>query len=52
MSWSEDSLHLWLQKRAKPKRLVGSMGHDGAVLANPRGRVVLCTDACIGGGAF
>ncbi len=52
MTWSEDSLHRWLQKRTRPKGLVGSMGHDGAVLADPRGRIVLCTDACIEGVHF
>ncbi|HPF14180.1 MAG TPA: AIR synthase related protein, partial [Planctomycetota bacterium] len=49
MSWSEDSLHRWLATRRKPKGLVGSQGHDAAVLAARPGRSVLCTDACVEG---
>ncbi len=52
MTWSEDSLHQWLDARQKPSPMVGSLGHDGAVLRESKGRTVLCTDACIEGVHF
>ena len=47
--WSEDSLHRWLTSQAWPARLVGSRGHDAAVLKTLAGLPVICTDQCIEG---
>ena len=52
MTWSELSLHRWLAKRAKPAELVGSQGHDAAVLRQRGERPVLCVDACVEGVHF
>lgn len=52
MGWSEDRLHRWLQKSAAPDVLVGSRGHDAAVLRPSGGREVACVDACIEGVHF
>lgn len=52
MAWSEASLHDWLRQRAKPQGLVGSQGHDGAILRARAERTVLCTDACVEGVHF
>lgn len=49
MSWSEDVIHRALLAGPKPRGLVGSRGHDAAVLARIRGRPVVCVDACIEG---
>lgn len=46
MAWSEARLHAWLARRRAPQVLVGSAGHDAAVLAPVNGRPVVCTDAC------
>lgn len=46
MAWSEAHLHAWLARRPVAQVLVGSPGHDAAVLAPGRGRPVVCTDAC------
>ena len=45
--WSEDALHRWLSEQPWPATLVGSRGHDAAVLGESRGRSVLCSDQCI-----
>ncbi|MEZ5974180.1 MAG: thiamine-phosphate kinase [Planctomycetota bacterium] len=50
--WSEDALHRWLQKRPRPAALVGSAGHDAAVLRERSGRAVVCVDACVEGVHF
>lgn len=47
--WREDRLHAWLLARTRPARLVGSWGHDGAVLTAHRGRLVLCADQTVEG---
>lgn len=52
MTWSEDELHRWLAKRPRPKVLVGSVGHDAAVLRTNSNRAVQCTDQCIEGVHF
>jgi thiamine-monophosphate kinase len=52
MPWSEDKLHLWLARGAKPKGLAGSRGHDAAVLDHLPGRPVVCTDQCVEGVHF
>jgi len=52
MTWSEESLHAWLQEREAPQPLVGSRGHDAAVLAEQVGRPVLCVDQTIEGVHF
>ena len=49
MPWSEDRIHRWLATRTAPKVLVGSKGHDAAVLAQGQGHPVMCTDACAEG---
>ena len=49
MSWSEDNLHRWLARRERPACLVGSMGHDAAVLRPRAGRPVVCTDQVVAG---
>ena len=52
MAWSEDSIHRWLGKRARPVAMVGALGHDGAILKARGERPVLCVDACIEGVHF
>ncbi|MEM9380917.1 MAG: thiamine-phosphate kinase [Planctomycetota bacterium] len=47
--WSEDRLHRWLAEQPWPRRLVGSRGHDAAVLLSPGERLAVCTDQCIEG---
>jgi len=49
MSWSEARLLDWLGRRARPAGLVGSRGHDAAVLARLAGLPVLCCDHVIEG---
>ena len=49
MSWSEEALHRWLEKSPPGAPLVGSAGHDAAVLRVPSGRPVLCFDQTIEG---
>lgn len=49
MSWSEDRLHRWLARRAPPRALAGSHGHDAAVLRRLGGRPVLCVDQTVAG---
>jgi len=49
MSWSEDSLHRWLQRRPRAPGTVGAPGHDGAVLRAASERPVLCCDQTIEG---
>jgi len=50
--WSEDRLHRWLAQQSWPEGLVGSRGHDAAVLAASGERAVLCADQCIEGVHF
>ncbi len=52
MSWSEDAIHRALMRGPKPRALVGSRGHDAAVLSRMRGRPVVCVDACVEGVHF
>jgi thiamine-monophosphate kinase len=52
MSWSEDEIHRWLIGGPSPRGLVGSFGHDAAVLADLRGRPVVCIDQTIEGVHF
>lgn len=52
MSWSEDAIHRALMRGPKPRALVGSRGHDAAVLSSMRGRPVVCVDACVEGVHF
>lgn len=52
MSWNEDSLHRWLAEQAWPEGLVGSRGHDAAVLEPVDGRLAFCADQCIEGVHF
>ncbi|MEQ1892463.1 MAG: thiamine-phosphate kinase, partial [Planctomycetota bacterium] len=49
MGWSEARLLEWLARRAPPRGLVGSRGHDAAVLRALRGRPVLCCDHVVEG---
>jgi len=49
MSWSEASLLEWLGRRGRPRGLVGSQGHDSAVLRELDGRPVVCCDHVIEG---
>src|SRR5262245_16010998 len=49
MGWSEAELLSWLARRARPARLVGSPGHDAAVLRPLGARVVACCDQVIEG---
>lgn len=49
MSWSEEKLHQWLAENPPGAPLVGSAGHDAAVLRPARGRPVLCFDQTIEG---
>jgi len=51
--WSEDRLHRWLASQGAPRGLVGSPGHDAAVLAGlADGHPVICVDQCIEGVHF
>jgi thiamine-monophosphate kinase len=52
MSWSEDALHQWLAGLDWPRGLLGSRGHDAAVLHALEGRPVTCVDQCIEGVHF
>ncbi len=52
MAWNEARLHDWLKRRRRPALLRGSEGHDAAVLGRPRGKSVVCVDACIEGVHF
>ena len=52
VTWKEDRLHTWLAKRPKPKSLVGSAGHDAAVLRADAHRAVVCLDQTIEGVHF
>jgi thiamine-monophosphate kinase len=52
MSWSEDALHRWLAGLDWPRGLLGSRGHDAAVLHALEGRPVTCVDQCIEGVHF
>ncbi|MDP6538549.1 MAG: thiamine-phosphate kinase [Planctomycetota bacterium] len=47
--WDEDRLHRWLASLEAPPVLVGSRGHDAAVLTAGGGRRVLCVDATVEG---
>jgi thiamine-monophosphate kinase len=44
MTWSEASLLAHIAAWRRPGPLVGSQGHDAAVLARPPGRLVVCAD--------
>ena len=52
MSWSEDRLHRWLARAARPRVLVGAQGHDAAVMQALAPRSVACVDACAEGVHF
>lgn len=52
MSWREDRIHRWLAAQPSPRGLVGSRGHDAAVLSKLEGRPVLCVDQTIEGVHF
>lgn len=52
MGWSEDRLHRWLGARPRPGVLVGSKGHDAAVLRRFDGRSVACVDQTVEGVHF
>ena len=45
-------MHRWLALQPWPASLVGSRGHDAAVLEESNGRSVLCADQCIEGVHF
>lgn len=50
MPWSETKLLTWIHRRAQrsvDRLVVGSPGHDAAVLRRPAGREVLCVDQTI-----
>jgi len=49
MSWTEAELLPWIARRQRPRVLVGSRGHDAAVLRAAAGRAVLCVDQTIEG---
>ncbi len=49
MGWSEATLLRWIGRRPRPALLIGSRGHDAAVLRQARGRLVICTDQTIEG---
>lgn len=50
MAWSEERLLRWLvTRRRSGSALVGSRGHDAAVVRRPAGRPVLCVDQTIEG---
>ena len=50
--WSEDRLHHWLARRPTAALLLGSHGHDAAVLPPTKERDVQCADQCIEGVHF
>ena len=52
MAWNEDRLHRWLAARPRPPALVGSRGHDAAVLRPAAGRQVICADQTVEGVHF
>lgn len=52
MSWNEDKLLAWIGRAARPALLVGSQGHDAAVLRAERARDVQCADQTIEGVHF
>jgi len=47
MTWSEASLLEHIARWPRPGPLVGSKGHDAAVLARPSGRLVACADQVV-----
>ena len=49
MGWNEAELLRWLARRPRPRGLVGTMGHDAAVLARFTGRAVVCADQVVEG---
>lgn len=49
MGWNEAELLRWLARRPRPPRLVGSSGHDAAVLRRWPGRPVACADQVVEG---
>jgi thiamine-monophosphate kinase len=49
MGWNEAELLRWLARRARPRVLAGSRGHDAAVLRGLGGRPVACSDQVIEG---
>lgn len=49
MSWNEAELLSWLRRRPRPVGLVGSAGHDAAVLRRLPGLPVLCGDQVVEG---
>jgi thiamine-monophosphate kinase len=52
VTWSEDEIHRWLGREARPRGLAGSRSHDAAVLESLRGRPVICVDQTIEGVHF
>ncbi|MDG1985586.1 MAG: thiamine-phosphate kinase [Planctomycetota bacterium] len=52
MAWNEDNVHRWLAQQDWPKGLVGSRGHDAAVMLPLEGRLVTCADQCVEGVHF
>ncbi len=49
MGWSEEPLLRWIAARPRPRVLLGSRGHDAAVLRPERGRPVICVDQTLEG---
>jgi hypothetical protein len=49
MAWDEAELLRWLARRARPRILAGSQGHDAAVLRAAPGKTVVCADQVIEG---
>jgi thiamine-monophosphate kinase len=47
--WTEEPLLRWIASRPRPALLVGSRGHDAAILRVPGTRLALCTDQTIEG---
>jgi thiamine-monophosphate kinase len=47
VTFDEARLHAWIATWARPAPLVGSSGHDAAVLAPTSGRPVYCTDQTV-----
>jgi len=52
VSWNEDSLHRWLQRRLAPHGLAAGLGNDAAVLRASVERPVLCADQALEGVHF
>jgi thiamine-monophosphate kinase len=52
VSWREDRLHAWLRGLVRPRALIGSVGHDAAVLRPARKRRAMCVDQTIEGVHF